>query len=267
MARDHARKFSARSELHRMTFQERYRNLEAKFEEQVKKDHEYYSTESEFLPNLAPPGTVNFVLIAMEPSGGKSQEEIANHPGLMPKNFCGSVEDFILHHSIRNYLCRCNESYYLTDLSKGSMPVKMAGIRRLERYQRWYPLLEQEIELVANPGAPIIPIGNYVGWFLKEQGMKNLQDRILHYSQSAGHARKKKPARRPDQYQKFKETVSWGDIESTVRQVLNDAGMAEHIPGCLERFRRGSKLTGSRRKLMFTYKVQFEKIREKAGLD
>lgn len=250
-----------------MSFQERYRNLEDKFEEQVKKDREFDGTQSEFLPNLAPTGKVDFVLIAMEPSGGKSQEEIAKHRWWMPKNFCGSVEDFLLHHSIRNYLCCGNESYYLTDLSKGSMPVKMAGVRRWERYERWYPLLEQEIELVAKQCAPIIPIGNYVWNFLKAQGIKNLQDQVLHYSQSAGHARKKKPALRPDEYQKFKETVCWGDIENTVRQVLNDAGMAEHIDGCLERFGRGAKLTPSRRKLMFTYKVQFKQIREKANLE
>ena len=250
-----------------MTFQEQYRNLEDKFKEQVRKDRECYGTESEFLPNLAPAGTVDFVLIAMEPSGGKSREEIENHPEWSRKNFSGSVEDFILHHSIRNYLCRGSESYYLTDLSKGSMPIKKADTRREERYERWYPLLKQEIELVANPCAPIIPIGNYVCKFLKEQEMENLQDRILHYSQSAGRGRQKLARLRPVEYQDFRETVSWCGIENTVRQVLNDAGMAKFIPRWLDRFRRGSKLTESRRKLMFTYKVQFEQIREKAGLD
>ena len=250
-----------------INFQERYRNLEDKFKEQVRKDRECYGTESEFLPNPAPAGTVDFILIAMEPSGGKSQEEIAKHQEWSPKNFSGSVEDFLLHHSIRDYLCRGSESYYLMDLSKGSMPIKKADTDRWERYEQWYPLLEQEIELVAKPCTPIIPIGNYVGDFLKKQEMKNLQDRLLHYSQSAGRARKKVPVLRPGEYQKFKETVSWGGIENTVKQVLNDAGMAESIPGWLKRFRRGSKLTESRQKLMFTYKVQFKQIREKADPD
>ena len=250
-----------------MDFQEKYQALEKKFREQVEEDLECHGTQSEFLPNLAPKGKVDFVLVAMEPSGGKSQEEVAKNPLLSPKNFSGSVEDFILHYCLQNYLCGDGRDCYLTDLSKGSMPINEAAVDRYRRYKRWYPLLEEEIELVAKSGTPIIPIGNYVHGFLAERRKTDLHANILHYSQSAGGARKKIPSLYPDEYHDFRETVSWCEIEDTVRRVLEKNDMPERIKPRIEKFRRGAKLTESRKKLIFTYKVQFARIRMATGVD
>ena len=38
-----------------------------------------------------------------------------------------------------------------------------------------------------------------------------------------------------------------------------------YMDGTMNRLRRGQKLTASRKKLMFTYKIQFDKILAEAG--
>ena len=80
--------------------------------------------------------------------------------------------------------CRREEpTYHITDLSKGAMRVTDASSSlalRYERYKRWYPLLCEEIKLVARPNAPIIPVGHVVRDFLTVQKMLDLKDEILH---------------------------------------------------------------------------------------
>ena len=241
-----------------MSFSEQYAALECKFKEQVKKDNEDFGIESYFLANVAPKAPVDYVLVAMEPSLPANIDSI--------KNFAVSIEDFILHFCVNKYLCKgeCERTYHLTDLSKGAMLVSDASSSpalRYERYKRWYPLLCEEIELVARPNAPIIPVGYVVRDFLCVQNMEHLKDEILHYSQSAARHRTKMPKRYPKQFSTFKTTVDMSHIKKTVRRVMEEAELGPCEPEkTLKRLQRGKKLTKSRKQLMFTYKCQFEKI-------
>ena len=243
-----------------MSFSEQYAALEGKFKEQVEKDNEDLGIESCFLANVAPKAPVDYVLVAMEPSRPANIDSI--------KNFAVSVEDFILHFCAKEYLCKgeCERTYHITDLSKGAMRVTDASSSpalRYERYKRWYPLLCEEIKLVARPNAPIIPVGHVVRDFLTVQKMSDLKDEILHYSQSAGPHRTKMPKRYPEQFSEFKDTVDLSDIKKAAKRVLGEAGLGPDEPQkTLKRLQRGKGLMKSRKQLMFTYKCQFEKILE-----
>ena len=104
----------------------------------------------------------------------------------LPLNFSWSVEDFILHYCVRHYLCRSGESYHLTDLAKGGMTVRDAEHRRRERYERWYPLLQEELALLNKPGRThLIAVGRVVGNFLSDKGLSDQVERVLQYSRAA----------------------------------------------------------------------------------
>ena len=204
------------------SFRKRYQALELEFRKQVNQDNTCHGGKSVYLPNLAPQGPADFVLVAMEPSTGGGEGKLKEGKAFSPKNFSGSMEDFILHSCIRKFLCRGGRTYHLTDLSKGAMLTRHANEEREERYRRWYPLLDKELKLIAKPNAPIIAIGNFVHWFLTNQGMPALKGPILHYSQQASGARKKVPGCHPQQYCDFHTTVAWNNIEETVRHVMEE---------------------------------------------
>ena len=242
------------------SFRGEYQALECGFRAQVDEDNAYHEAKSVYLPNLAPQGPVDFVLVAMEPSTGGGAGELKKGKAFSPKNFSGSVEDFILHFCIREYLCGSGRTYHLTDLSKGAMLTRHADDNRKERYRRWYPLLKKELKLVAKPNAPIIAIGNFVHGFLANKEMSGLGGPILHYAGRAAGARTKVPGRHPQRYRDFHTTVAWNSIEETVRHVMEENDLQPYIDGTMDRLRRGQRLTPSRKKLMFTYKVQFDDI-------
>ena len=245
-----------------MSFSEQYAALECKFKEQVKKDNKDFGIDSCFLANVAPKAQVDYVLVAMEPS---RPANIANI-----KNFAVSVEDFIVHLCASEYLCKGEgegereRTYHITDLSKGAMRVSDASSSpalRYERYKRWYPLLCEEIKLVARPNAPIIPVGYVVRDFLCVQKMSDLKNEILHYSQSAARHRPKKAECHPEQFAAFEKTVKMKHIKDTVKRVMEGADLGPGEPEkTLDRLHRGKGLTKSRKQLMFTYKCQFEKL-------
>jgi hypothetical protein len=253
------------------SFQEEYQALECEFRARVEEDNEYHGAQSVYLPNLAPQRPADFVLVAMEPSTGGGAGDLKKGKAFSPKNFSGSVEDFILHFCIGKYLCGGGRTYHLTDLSKGAMLTRHASDKPEERYLRWYPLLKKELKLVAKPNAPIIAIGNVVHGFLDKhrsldkQGMPGLTGPILHYSLKAAGAWKKVPGLHPEQYCDFRTTVAWNDVEETVRRVMEENDLQPYIDGTMNRLRRGQQLTASRKKLMFTYKIQFDDILAKAG--
>ena len=152
-----------------MTFSEKYAALEREFQQQVENDNKELRIKSSYLPNLKPTGSVDYVLIAMEPSTGVPGKG-GNNPSLIPRNFSWSVEDFILHYCVRNYLCEDQETYHLTDLAKGSMTTRLANKQRRHRYERWYPLLKKELQLLAKPEVTrLIAIGKVVADFLNKK--------------------------------------------------------------------------------------------------
>ena len=243
-----------------MSFSEKYAALEREFKAMVQKDNEEFCLKSTYLRNFVPEASVDFVLIAMEPSGSPIEFD----PNA--RNFAYSVEDFILHFCVKNYLCKGTATYHLTDLSKGMLPVKVAKDDREKRWKRWYPLLKEELELVAKPCAPIIAIGGQVEGFLKKKNTPKFAGRVLHYSKSASKYRKRIPCEHPDLYKKFAPTVSFDDITNTVKEVFSPSDLNFHVEPTLKHLKSGSGLTDSRKHLMFTYKMRFAEIREKAGL-
>src|SRR5262245_65519828 len=99
-------------------FRTAYRDLEERMRARAVADGDI------FLPNPEPEGPVHYVLICMEPSLGRwarSADEARSKVNAGFRNFVSSIEDFILHFSIRRSLCRPERRWHITDLSKGAM--------------------------------------------------------------------------------------------------------------------------------------------------
>lgn len=244
-------------------FSAAYTSLEKRMEELADADGDV------FLPNPTPKGLVDFVFICMEPSLGswaqtKDKAKAKVRAGF--KNFLFSLEDFILHFCARRYLCGGRERYHITDLSKGAMLVEHADVDRVERYDRWYALLEEELDLVARPGAEIVTVGRVVGEHLERRNFPRPFTQVLHYSSQAASARKVFVAGREHEFESFKDTVSLPDVLDNAETVLRDAGVPEEERAkMLSRLSNSKKLSESRRKLIFCYKTMFESIREGRG--
>ena len=104
-----------------MNFQEAYKQLEDNFRHQVEEDRKL-GIESIFLPNMVPKAPVDYVLIGMEPSllgFARSLDDAQEKIDRGFRNFCGV---WAIHFPVRNYLLLDGETYYVTDLAKGSMP-------------------------------------------------------------------------------------------------------------------------------------------------
>lgn len=248
-----------------MTFQQRYAALEDEFKAQVQKDNETFlkdsAKKSYYLPNIKPEGPVDFVLVAMEPSGSaeKSDPSKDRKKTVCPRNFSCSVEDFILHFCIREYLCAAGQKYHITDLAKGGMPVKLANNERERRWEKWYPLLTKELALVAEKDpVPVIAIGNGVRRFLNEQKTPNHVGSILHFSKSATKYWKVKPGLQPEQYKKFSKNLRWDDVVQNAERIMKCKEFDKWRSQTLQRLKRGE--SESRKMLMFTYKCQFAAI-------
>ena len=245
-----------------MSFAAQYANLETAFKEQVEKDNFDLDLDpgSKFLPNIHPKGPVDYVLIATEPSFGSVYGRTAcdEYPS---KNFSGSMEEFILHFCLQNYLCKDNRTYYLTCLSKGAMPVRIVTSVRNRRYRMWYPLLERELDLVLKPDGMVIVLGDTVDSFLRMQKSSPIHAKVIHYGKTVAGYRVKIPRRHPERYSAFAQTVSRTDIEDTARRVMKDAGTSHsETEKIMQRLMNGMGFTEARKRLMFTYLCQFEKI-------
>ncbi len=154
------------------SFHAAYKDLEGRTKKLVYDDGDIY------VPNTEPVGPVDHVFICMEPSLGwfaRSAEEARSKVDAGFRNFLFPTEDFILHFCIRRYLCESTQRYHITDFCKGAMLVERAGLARIQRYNRWYPLLSEEIDLVATSDATIVAVGKVVAQHLKRQGSRGQQ--------------------------------------------------------------------------------------------
>jgi len=218
-----------------------------------------------FLPNPEPLGRVHYILICMEPSWGRwtggSEENARLRVEAGFRNFLFSTEDFIVHFCVRHYLCGPTERYHITDFSKGAMRVKDAARARSQRYDRWYPLLVEEIELLcASPSAGIVAFGKDVSQHLARRNFRPFSQ-VIHYSPLAGLARKRGIVGREDSFQAFIGSVSLEDVFATAKDVLNAANTPSEIrDDTLARLAK-SQLTTSHQQLIFNYKVKFESMR------
>jgi len=217
-----------------------------------------------FLPNVEPEGPAHYVLIAMEPSLGgwaPSADEARSKVEAGFRNFLPSDEVSILHFCIRHYLCGPGERYHITDLSKGAMLVDRADQNRFERWDRWYPLLQGEIDIVATPNARFVAVGKEVARYLERRRFAERVPRVIHYSPQAASARNAGIRGHEESFKRFSGSVSLDDLVTTARHVLGAARVpAEIRDETLSRLAR-SQLTNSRQKLIFNYKLAFESMR------
>lgn len=146
------------------------------------------------------------------------------------------------------------------------MLVEHADVARDERYDRWYALLEEELDLVARPGADVITVGRVVGEHLERRNFPRPFTRIIHYSGQAANARRAFVAGREREFESFKDTVSLSDVLDSAEAVLRDAGVPdEGRVKVLSLLSSCGMLTESRRELIFCYKTKFEGILAERG--
>jgi hypothetical protein len=96
------------------------------------------------------------MLICMQPSFGgwaRSADEARARVDAGFRNFLAGLEPMLLHFCVRRFLWVSDQGYYITDLSKGAMLVKRAGVARAERYS---PLAvkSRAVRLVGWRGSP-----------------------------------------------------------------------------------------------------------------
>lgn len=234
-----------------------YADLERRFRAQLITDRERLIERVKegwgvYLPCWKPTSQVDFVIVGMEPSfwwandvedgEKKVADGMTNFGGPVEWNDDSPLGLFQL--SIERFLCKRGE-YHLTDVSKGAMPTTVAAVDRKRRYERWYPLLLDEIKIVGKSDAPVIAIGNAVQGFLSGNDLEGKTGRrlyrILHYSNQASRSRKIEADNDPEGFKAFTESQFGKN-------------------SCWS-----SKLTESKKQLVFTYYKQFKRIRE--GLD
>ena len=229
-----------------------YHNLERLFRAQVEKDKAHAIERvvqgwGVYLPCEEPRNQVDYIIVGMEPSFGwaESIEHAENKIAEGFRNFGRPDNDreslalFMI--SIARFLCQAGETYHLTDVSKGAMPVTVAALDRDRRYEEWYPLLLEEIAIVGKPGAPVIAIGKKVETFLQQRDLKGKTGRPLyavpHYSMQASASWKAEAGRDPEGLEAFTNTEF-------------DEGM--YWP---------ADLSLAKKQLVFTCKKHFEAIR------
>ena len=240
------------------SFHTAYRELEERMKALAEDDGDV------FLPNPEPLGTVQYILICMEPSlrpWARSADHARSRVEAGFRNFLFSIEDFILHFCVRRYLCGPAERYHITDFSKGAMPIKRADSTRTQRYDRWYSLLQQEIDLCANPSAGIVAVGKRVAEELARLGFRRPVTPVIHYSSQAGLARRAGIVGREDSFRAFSGSVSLEDVVATAEDVLKAAHVPSEIRDDTLAPLAKRQLTTSRQQLIFNYKVAFESMR------
>ena len=220
-----------------------------------------------FLPNPEPAGPVEHVFICMEPSLGGWSIDAEDARAKIAAGFRNFVfldhGTLSLHFAIREYLCRSGERYHLTDISKGAMAVNRAGIDRRKRWDRWYPLLLDELNLVAIPGAHTFAVGGIVDGFLSENSFPRGLTKTIHYSSVMHYSpvnvahRKRRIAAREADFTEFKRSLSIDRVLAVAKEVmteslpppLRDLAVARLIP---------LHLSESDLQLIFIYKLAFE---------
>jgi len=243
------------------TLRREYRDLERRMELLAESDGNVY------LPNPEPLARADYILICMEPSLGpwaRSAEEAKARIASGFRNFVDGSESMLLHFSIRRFLCEQGQRYHITDFSKGAMLVRHAGAARADRYDRWYQLLLEEIDLIAAPGARVIAVGRAVADHLQRRKFPREVATVLHYSPLAGQARAARIRGREACFREFEASISPEGLVATAREVLAESRVPpELFRAAMDRVMR-TRLSESRRKLVYGYKLDFEAMRASA---
>ena len=236
-------------------FQSSYQRLEQCMKAMADADGDVY------VPNPEPSTQVDYIFICMEPSlGGWAKSKVEAEKKIRDgfRNFLAGYDPMILHYSIRKFLCLPNQRYHLTDFSKGAMLVDLASFARAERYKRWYPLLKEEVDLLAAVNAQVFVIGKRVEEQLETLGFQRRMTRLLHYSPRAD--RRKNIIGHEEAFEEFQKTVCHEEVVSVARDVIRESMVPDGISNFALSKIEGRKLTRSRLQLMFNYKLAFEAI-------
>ena len=227
-----------------MTFKQAYKELEEKFKARVDLDKHIHGVESLFLPNVEPTGQVDYVLVGMEP--GLNAMDLKTAEGRRStratfENWGRCPQTNTLVFAVWKYLCGKDKTkYYFTDLAHGAMNGKLKGAQDHDRYERWYPLLEEELGLVAKPNAKVISIGNTASRFLAQKGLHGHAGMVAHPApMGLGFAGKAIPANK-ERWDKFLRDTASKDTDQFPTKV---------------------KKTLAQQKLVFDYMIRFERIR------
>ena len=228
-----------------MTFAQAYSELEDKFKAMVDLDNRCHDIKSLFLPNVEPTGQVDYVLVGMEPglSGCDKDFETAKQKIAEGKceNWGRYPQENTLVFAVWKYLCDEDKAtYYFTDLAHGTMKAGSKGTNDPSKYERWFPLLEEELGLVAKPNAKIISIGNTASKFLAEKGLHGQAGMVAHPApMGLGFAGKAIPANK-ERWDKFLLDTASKDTDQFPTKVNK---------------------TLAQQKLVFDYMIRFERIR------
>ena len=237
-------------------FKQAYNQLEVCMGDFAKKNGEIY------VPNIVPDSPVDYIFICMEPSLGewaKNRDDAESKLRDGFRNFLDGFNTMILHYAIRNYLCQDNQRYHITDLSKGAMLVKDADNNRIKRYENWYPLLLDEMNLVASTNVKVFAVGSHVAKFLQKQQFPYFTQ-LIHYSSQAASHWDRVVQEHGEDFQRFQDTVTYEDFLNNAKAVIESSKVPLVISEwVLEKLCR-SNLTLSRRKLMFNYKLIFDAV-------
>ena len=240
----------------------REKRLVESFRDEIK--HRDPDCKIVYLPNLTPRYKARYIFIAMEPSFGrwaKDEEEAKRKIRNGFRNFILTWEDFILHYSISAYL---SPLYHVTDVSQAAMKVKDANLWRERIYPRWIELLRQKIEIVGQTDCRLIFIGNKVEDFLKGHSLnREYLKTIMHYSGQAAKKRKEVPRRYPGEFKTFKGSITSRTILDFARTFLHENGIPPQTRSWILRRlkRKSTKLSDSRKELLFTYYKELQEIR------
>ena len=231
-----------------MTFVQAYRELEVKFKAMVDKDKDSHCIDSVFLHNVYPTNRVDYVLVGMEPGLNGMDVDTAREKvaACEFENWGRCPQTNTLVFAVWKYLCDEGKTkYYFTDLAHGAMNTKLKGTKEgakknRARYERWYPLFEEELALVAKPDAKIISIGLTASRFLAEKGLQGHAGMVAHPSSLAlGHAGKEIPTHKK----------CW-------KQFLKDMETQ-----CTDQLLKKIKKSPAQQKLVFDYMIKFARIR------
>ena len=231
-----------------MTFAQAYRELECKFKARVDLDKHIHGIESVFLPNVEPTGQVDYVLVGMEPGLSGCDKDFETAKQKIAKGKCENwgrcPQTNTLVFAVWKYLCdKDKATYYFTDLAHGTMKAGSKGAKDPSKYERWFPLLEEELGLVAKPNAKIISIGNTASKFLAEKGLHGQAGMVAHPApMGLGFAGKAIPANK-ERWDKFLRDTASKDTDQFPTKV---------------------KKTLAQQKLVFDYMIRFERIRNPA---
>ncbi len=250
---------NCKSTMNNQDFEQAYNKIEVRMRRLAKRKGEIY------VPNIVPHGSVDYIFICMEPSLGewaRNCDEAGSRLKAGFRNFLDGYNTMILHYAIRNYLCRNNQRYHITDLSKGAMLVRDADADRTARYKRWYPLLLEEIDLVASANARVFAVGTHVAGFLKSREFPREATLLIHYSGNAVSHWNRVVQEHEQDFKLFQSTVTQEDFLDNAKDVIKSSRVPYVIgERALGRLHKGN-LTISRLKLMFNYKLIFDAVHD-----